>query len=53
MSKFVKEISKEEKLVSVKTVELIEREWKFEDKIARPEFRMLGHTGFLNFIRRV
>lgn len=35
------------------TVELLERQWKIEDNIARPEFQMLGHTGFLTFCRRV
>ncbi len=34
-------------------LELIERKWKIEDKIMRPEFQMLGHTGFLVFCRRL
>jgi len=33
--------------------ELLERKWKFEDKILRPEYEMLGHTGFLIFCRRL
>jgi len=33
-------------------IEILEREWKIEDKIMRPEFQMLGHTGFLIFCRR-
>jgi len=28
-------------------IELLERKWKIDDKIMRPEFEMLGHTGFL------
>jgi len=36
----------------VETLELIERKWKIEDKIMRPEFEMLGHTGFLVFCRK-
>ncbi|MBU0470977.1 MAG: methyltransferase domain-containing protein [Nanoarchaeota archaeon] len=36
----------------IETVELLERKWKIEDKIMRPEFQMLGHTGFLTFCRR-
>ncbi|MBT3814161.1 methyltransferase domain-containing protein [Candidatus Woesearchaeota archaeon] len=34
------------------TLELIERKWKIEDRIMRPEFQMLGHTGFLIFCRK-
>ncbi|MDP3990230.1 MAG: methyltransferase [archaeon] len=34
-------------------LELIERKWKIEDKIMRPEFQMLGHTGFLLFCRKI
>ena len=37
----------------LETLELIERKWKIEDKIMRPEFEMLGHTGFLTFCRRL
>lgn len=36
----------------LETVELMERKWKIEEKIMRPEFEMLGHTGFLTFCRR-
>ena len=37
----------------VETVELLERKWKVEGDILRPEFQMLGHTGFLTFCRKV
>jgi tRNA (adenine57-N1/adenine58-N1)-methyltransferase len=37
----------------LETLELLERRWKIEDKIMRPEFDMLGHTGFLTFCRRL
>lgn len=37
----------------LETEELLERKWKIEDKIMRPEFQMLGHTGFLTFCRRL
>lgn len=33
--------------------ELLERKWKIEGEIMRPEFEMLGHTGFLCFGRKV
>src|SRR3989338_2278031 len=31
----------------LEVVELLERKWKIEEKIMRPEHEMLGHTGFL------
>ena len=37
----------------LETLELLERKWKIEDKIMRPEFEMLGHTGFLTFCRKM
>ena len=37
----------------IETIELLERKWKIEDKIMRPEFDMLGHTGFLIFCRKL
>ncbi len=33
--------------------ELLQRQWKITDKIMRPEFEMLGHTGFLVFCRKL
>lgn len=36
----------------IKTIELIERSWKIKDKIVRPDFKGLGHTGFLTFLRK-
>lgn len=40
--------------VHIKTQEIIKRDWMIDGKrIARPETQMLGHTGFLIFIRRV
>jgi tRNA (adenine57-N1/adenine58-N1)-methyltransferase catalytic subunit len=33
-------------------IELMERKWKVEGKIMRPEFEMLGHTGFMVFCRK-
>jgi len=37
----------------LETIELLERQWKIEDNIMRPEFQMLGHTGFLTFCRKL
>lgn len=52
VSRFVKEVDKKERLIYLKTIELLERAWKIDGRIARPEFRMLGHTGFLTFVRK-
>lgn len=35
------------------TIELIERKWNITDRTMRPEFEMLGHTGFLTFCRKL
>ena len=49
---FLKKARKNDFIV-MKILETIQRKWKIEGRIARPEFRMLGHTGFLSFLRRV
>ena len=36
----------------IETVELIERPWKFEERIARPETAPMAHTGLICFCRR-
>ena len=41
------------KITVLEIIELLERKWKIEDKIMRPEFQMLGHTGFLVFGRKL
>ncbi len=41
------------KIRVLETLELLERKWKIHDKIMRPEFDMLGHTGFLTFCRKL
>jgi tRNA (adenine57-N1/adenine58-N1)-methyltransferase catalytic subunit len=52
VDKFLHSIKKSD-LNVLEIVELIERKWKIEDKIMRPEFQMLGHTGFLVFCRKL
>ncbi len=42
-----------ENLQVTKFTEILERDWKFERGIVRPENQMLGHTGFLLFLRKV
>ena len=41
------------KLKVLETVELLERKWDIHDQILRPQFQMLGHTGFLIFCRKL
>jgi len=38
------------KLKHIKTIELIEREWIIDERRARPNHKMLGHTAFLVFL---
>lgn len=40
-------------LIVLKSVELIEREWILDNLRARPDFKGLGHTGFLSFFRKI
>lgn len=40
-------------MMHIKTIELIQREWEISGRRARPMYQMLGHTGFLSFIRRL
>ena len=53
VKKFVSQIGQDKRFVYAKTIELIEREWEVEERKLRPKYRMLGHTGFLSFARRV
>jgi tRNA (adenine57-N1/adenine58-N1)-methyltransferase catalytic subunit len=40
-------------LAETRVLELIERTWTVHERGARPDFEMLGHTGFLLFARRL
>ena len=40
------------KIKVAEILELLQRKWKITDKIMRPEFEMLGHTGFMVFCRK-
>ncbi len=41
------------KLIHLKTVELLKREWIIDAKRLRPESDMIAHTAFISFYRRV
>ena len=53
MKRFFDTARKNRSLKYLETTELIERQWKFEDNIMRPETRMVGHTGFISFYRKL
>jgi tRNA (adenine57-N1/adenine58-N1)-methyltransferase len=44
---------KMEEFVHIMTVELMEREWEVSDRKVRPKSKMMGHSGFLTFLRRI
>ena len=50
---FVDAVSKDERLLLVKTVEIIERLWEVEGRKVRPKSTGIGHSGFLTFVRKV
>ena len=37
----------------LEVLELLERKWAINEQIMRPEFQMLGHTGFMAFCRKM
>ena len=47
------ELQKHENLVIEKSIEIMEREWEVHDRICRPKFGDIGHTGFLVFVRKI
>ena len=53
VSDFVEEIRKSEKLVYIKTKEVLERKWEIDARKIRPFTKMLAHTGFLTFSRKI
>ncbi len=50
---FVNAIKDNPNFIHEKTIELIERSWKIDGRIARPRSEGIGHTGFLTFVRKV
>lgn len=52
VQQFVEMIEKDDKLINLMTIELMERRWKIEGRIARPQSGAL-HSGFLSFARRI
>ncbi|MBT3303870.1 methyltransferase domain-containing protein [Candidatus Woesearchaeota archaeon] len=50
---FVEEATKQVSLQVIKTIELVERQWKVNGRAVRPISEAIGHTAFLTFVRRV
>jgi len=53
VTEFVKQIKQSEKIFYLKTLENLQRNWIINKKIVRPDFQMLGHTGFIIVSRKV
>ncbi len=53
VSDFVAATAKIKELVHVKTIEIIEREWEFNERVVRPLTQQIGHSGFLTFVRKI
>ncbi len=51
VTKFI-DATKKTKIRVIETIELLERKWKIEGLVIRPEHDMLGHTAFLVFCRK-
>ncbi len=50
---FIKAAAKSKSLLHIKTIEIIQREWEFNDRIVRPKSQPIGHSGFLTFVRKL
>ena len=53
VSDFVEAVYRSEKLVHLKTIEMIQREWEFVNRKQRPATQQLGHSGFITFCRKI
>lgn len=52
VQRLFKEIKKKP-FIFIKTCETLQRNWKIEGRVVRPEIQMLGHTGWISFFRKV
>ncbi len=53
VSDFLAAVAKNKSLVHIKTIEIIEREWEFDNRVIRPKSQPIGHSGFLTFVRKI
>ncbi|MBS3113182.1 methyltransferase domain-containing protein [Candidatus Woesearchaeota archaeon] len=50
---FVNALVNNENFIHIKTIEVIEREWEVSGRKVRPKSKMMGHSGFLSFVRKI
>lgn len=50
---FTNEVMKKESYIQIKSVEIIERDWKIEGQIVRPRSLSNIHSGFITFVRKI
>ncbi len=50
---FIEEVVKNKAFLHEKTIEVITREWEIDKRRVRPKTQMLGHSGFLTFVRKI
>lgn len=50
---FIAAAAKNKSLMHIKTIEIIQREWEFNDRVVRPKSQPIGHSGFLTFLRKI
>lgn len=53
VSDFIAAAAKNKSLAHLKTIEIIEREWEFNERVVRPLSQQIGHSGFLTFVRKI
>ncbi len=53
VSDFIAASAKNKSLLHIKTIEIIQREWEFNDRVIRPASQPIGHSGFLTFVRKI
>lgn len=52
-AEFVNMLKENDKFITLKTIELINREWKVEGKAIRPKSGSSVHSGFISFARKL
>jgi len=50
---FCKEVDNNKELMTIKTIEITEREWEVNNRKVRPKTQSIGHSGFLTFVRKI
>jgi len=53
ITQIIRVVKESKGFIVERVIENIEREWVVESKKVRPKHRMIGHTGFLVFLRKV